>query len=234
LVRFCAAENEAELEKLLMAFIKPSGGGGGYAPTRQSEHDALNASKGFFDQTTRVPRDQILRQVISACSYGRPQETRNLETISAVYDAGIKNNWSCRYYWCEGVNVPVSGSVKFWSDMIIVNDGIAFLPYFDYRQERGIITGSQKNILYSLQHHWVRKQDPDLISLSLGLVRFPRKNGIRYASVELSDRNDSLFSIEELEERILTVYRKWAELSLDKPARTKRSGTDGRQDNFPF
>ncbi|HZS85396.1 MAG TPA: hypothetical protein VFA50_21185 [Stellaceae bacterium] len=117
-------------------------------------------------------------------------------------------------------------SVRYWSDVVVAADNQLFIPFFDHRRAHGIENSAMRQVVFSMQHLWVRERMPDLAEARLAVVRFPQYSKSREIEILLHNESDFL-PYELLDDKVRIVYETWARASAEKRSGTRMTGTGG-------
>lgn len=225
LARFAALQAGRPLEQALRAY-NAGGGAWSYDPVRYSTADILGASTPLIGALAPVPWSRIQRQIERASNRGAVQSKSNVEVGKVLFDCARRSGWSAVQLPMGRLPIGNGESVRYWSDVVIEIDNQLVVPFFDHRREHGIANPSIRQLVFSMQHLWVRDRMPDLASARLAVLRFPQDGDER--SVQLTFHQEAdLLSYEELDERVRVVYETWARVSAEKLAQPKKTGTGG-------
>ncbi len=225
LARFAALPAGEQLERALRAY-NAGGGAWSYDPVRHSTADILWARTPLLGPVSPVPWDTIARQVSRSCTRGPTQAQANVEVGKVLYDAARRLRWTAAKVDMRRLSIGFGESVSYWSDVVIEDVDGPFIPFFDHRRERGLAIGSARQIVFSMQHVWVRERNPDVMDARLAVIRFPSGSDERGIWIDFHEDSE-LLSYDELNGRVRTVYETWARVSDERDRETRRTGTAG-------
>lgn len=231
LARFAALPPGPALEQALRTY-KTGGGSWSYNPVRESTSDIVAASTPLLGEIESVPWKKIEAQITAACRRGDTQVVSNVGVGKVLYDSARQNGWKAIKLPMGRLPIGISESVRYWSDILLVDEIGVFIPFFDHRRGQGLSNSPCRQIVYSMQHVWVRDRHPDIADARLAVIRFPEGKAGRRLRVDFH-READLLSYEELDQRIRTVYETWARILLERPQDARRTGTD-RGNPFDF
>ncbi len=230
LARFTALPAGEPLERALRDY-NAGGGGWSYEPIRQSTADVLAAQTPLFGPTNPVPWSSLSVQLARACKKGEDQVKANVEVGKVLFDAARRIGWKAAKVEMGRLPIGFGETVRYWSDVVIEDGEGLFIPFFDHRRAGGVANASVRQIVFSMQHLWVRERNPDLMDARLAVVRFPPDDEDS-RSVRLDFHAEAeLLAYEVLDARVRTVYETWARVSEDKVQTQRRTGTG---DSNPF
>ena len=229
LARFASLPAGAQLEHALRLY-NAGGGAWSYDPVRQSTPDILAAKTPLFGTLGAVSWPSLVRQLERACNKGDEQARANIEVSKVLYDAARRLGWSAAKVNMGRMSIGFGDSVCYWSDVVLEDTNGQFIPFFDHRRAHGVANPAMRQIIFSMQHLWVRERNPDLMDARLAVVRFP--SGRVERGIHLDFHNDAeLLTYEDVDSRVRTVYETWARVSDERVRETRRTGTS---DGTPF
>ncbi len=228
LARLAALPAGPQLEHALRAY-NSGGGAWSYDPVRASTSDILGASTPLYGPLDPLPWDKINQQIESKCRKGEVQAKANTEVGKVLFDAARRVGWLAAKFPMGHLPIGIGETVRYWSDVLLADEDGPFIPFFDHRRKDGIANRSAMQIVFSMQHLWVRERHPDIAEARLAIIQFPGKDA-RSIRVEFHSEAD-LLSYEELDRRVRTVYETWASVSVEKTRETRGTGTG---DGNPF
>jgi len=213
---FASLDQGEPLERALRAY-KAGGGAWSYDPVKQSSGDILAARAPFYEPVAPIAWSKIERQIRQACLKGAKQIESNVQVGKVLYDSGRSLHWSAVSFPMGYLPTGVGGGVRYWHDIVIVVDGRAIIPFFDFRRGRGVASAAVRKIVFSMQNIWIRDRHADLANARLGVFRFPTVEKERYLNIHLHDDGD-LLSFEELDARVRVVYETWSRICAERSA----------------
>jgi len=222
LVRLASLTDQGELEHRLRAY-NAGGGAWSYNPVRNSTSDIVGASTPLLGSMSRPHWGQIQRQIVAACSRGQAQIEANLLVGKVLFEASHRMGWSAAQFHMGAMPIGIGETVRYWSDVVLEGQDGLFIPFFDHRREHGVTNAAIRQVLFSMQHIWVRERHPDLAEAQLVVIRFPTDGDTR--SIQIDQHSDAeLLPYDVLDARVRNVYVTWARVSEEK-ARSGRKGT---------
>ena len=225
LARFASLPAGPQLEQALRAY-NAGGGAWSYEPVRESTGDILAAKTPLLGDLPPISWDVISGQIVRACKRGVTQASANLEVGKVLYDATRRLGWVAAKLSMSRLPIGFDDSVRFWSDVVLEDSDGIFIPFFDHRRGRGLSNPSVMQIVFSMQHLWVRERNPDLMHARLAVIRFPIVLNER--SIRLDFHSESeLLPYDDLDSRVRVVYETWARISDERVEETRRTGTGG-------
>ena len=228
LARFAALPVGETLERVLRAY-NAGGGGWSYEPVRHSTADVLDARTPLLGPSASVPWPTIAVQLARACNRGKDQVKANVEVGKVLFDAARRMGWSAAKVEMGRLPIGFGETVRYWSDVVIEDGDGLFIPFFDHRRAGGVANASVRQVVFSMQHLWVRERNPDLTDARLAVVRFLLDNNDedgRSIRVDFHDEAE-LLAYEVLDARVRTVYETWARVSEEKVRGPRRTSTGG-------
>jgi hypothetical protein len=213
---FASLDEGEPLERALRAF-KAGGGAWSYDPVKQSSGDILAAKAPLYEPAAPIAWSKIRRQISRACLKGAKQLESNVQVGKILYDSGQSMHWSAVSLPMGHLPTGVGGGVRYWHDIVIIADGQAIIPFFDFRRGRGVANPGIRKIVFSMQNIWVRDRHADLANARLAVFRFPTIGEERYLKIHLHDDGD-LLSFEELDRRVRVVYETWSRICVERTA----------------
>ena len=230
LARFCT-QNGENLERALQGY-NTGGGAWSYDPVRASTSDLLAASTPLVGTLQPIPWTKLKAQIAGACRRGEAQVKANLEVGEVLFQAARALEWSAAKFSMGYLPIGFGETVRFWSDVVLEDQDDLFIPFFDHRRQHGVSNPQIAQIVFSMQHLWVRDRHPDLAETRLAIVRFPDTEGERAIDVTFHVEAD-LLAYEELDRRVRAVYEAWARVSAEKVhQQRRRTGTGGNPFDF--
>lgn len=222
LVRLASITEQDELEHRLRAY-NAGGGAWSYNPVRSSTSDIVGASTPLFDDIARPNWAKLQQQIVAACNRGQDQIVANLLVGQVLYEASHRLGWSAAQFHMGAMPIGIGETVRYWSDVVLEGEDGLMIPFFDHRREHGIANAAIRQVLFSMQHIWVRERHPDLAEAQLTVIRFPTDGDTRTIQID-HHRDAELLPYDVLDARVRNVYVTWARVSEEK-ARTGRKGT---------
>jgi hypothetical protein len=221
LARLTSLTDQAELERRLRAY-NTGGGAWSYDPVRTSTADIVGVSTPMFGPLSPVPWGDIERQITRACNRGPDQIAANTEVGKVLFDHARRERWSAVAFEMKRLPIGIGETVRYWSDVVLADADGQFIPFFDHRRGHGVANAAMRQVVFSMQHIWVRERHPDLADARLAVVRFPTIGETRGISMAWHAEAE-LLSYEVLDARVRNVYESWAKVSAEK---VRRTGTE--------
>jgi hypothetical protein len=81
-----------------------------------------------------------------------------------------------------------------------------------------------RQIVFSMQHLWVRERHPDLAGARLAIIQFPSAGKSRGIRIEYHSEID-LLTYDVLNARVRNVYETWARVSDERSRADRKTGT---------
>jgi hypothetical protein len=212
------------LDKALRAY-NAGGGSWSYDPVRSSTSDILGAKTPLHGSLQPLTWEQIESQINRASSRGRDQAVANTEVGKVLFENAKTKNWSAVKFQMDRLPIGFGDAVRYWCDVVLADGEGPFIPFFDHRREYGI-NATARQIVFSMQHIWVRERHPDLSAARLAVIRFPSLKHARGLVVDFHTEAE-LLSYDELNERVQNVYAAWARISQEKANERRKTGTGG-------
>jgi hypothetical protein len=226
LVRLASLTDQDELEHRLRAY-NAGGGAWSYNPVRNSTSDILGASTPLLGGIGRPNWAQLQRQIVASCTRGQEQIVANLLVGKVLHEASHRMGWGAAQFHMGAMPIGIGETVRYWSDVVLEGEDGLMIPFFDHRREHGVANAAMRQVLFSMQHTWVRERHPDLAEAKLVVVRFPTDDDTR--TIKIDRHHDAeLLPYDVLDARVRNVYVTWARVSEEKArAGRKGTGTDG-------
>lgn len=225
LARFAACAKGEALERALRKY-NAGVSVWSYEPVRQSTADILDARMPLLGCGPFVPWSNIALQIARACNKGEAQVKANVGVGKTLFDAARRLGWRVVKVEMGRLSIGIGGSVRYWSDVVIEDEDRLFVPFFDHRRSDGVANASMRQIVFSMQHLWIRERNPDLMDARLAVVRFPSDGDDRGIHLDFHSEAE-LLAYDELEGRVRNVYETWARVSTERTHETRRTGTGG-------
>lgn len=223
LAKFVALPAGPKLENALRSY-NAGGGSWSYEPVRASTSDVLGVATPLYGAVATPSLEIIEEQIRRACRRGEVQIKSNTEVARLLYHFSRNADWKSVAFIMRRMPIGFSESVRFWSDIVVSDENGLFIPFFDHRRAGGLSSNAARQIVFSMQHHWLRERHPDLDSARLAIVRFPCSRDHRSIQIDFHTE-DELLTFEELDARVRTVYETWSRVSSERRAEAK-TGTD--------
>lgn len=225
LARFCAVEDDDMLKHDLRRY-NLGGGSWSYDPVRRSKADLLGARIPSLGPLPEPTWSVLEKQITRACNRGTHQAGANCLVGKTLFDYRTANRWDAVKLEMGFIPLGFGEAVRYWSD-VVIDDGMGpLIAFFDHRREGGVHTPAQRRIVNSMQHAWIRERYLDLSSARLAVVRFPSIKDGRGIDIQFHDDAD-LLDYDALDAAVRRVYRLWAEVSRERSADKKKSGSGG-------
>jgi hypothetical protein len=148
-----------------------------------------------------------------------------------LFDAVRKYEWAAVKFPMGRLPIGIGETVSYWSDVVLEDADGLLVPFFDHRRLHGIANPSVRQIVFSMQHLWVRERHPDLAYARLAIIQFPSYGETRGIRIELHNDSD-LLPYKELDARVRNVYETWARVTTEKMRGSRKTGTGGTGDLF--
>jgi hypothetical protein len=225
LARLASLSDQAALEHALRGY-NAGGGAWSYDPVRASTSEIVAASTPLLGVLPPVSWAKIERQIIAASWRGEVQAVANALVGKVLFDATRRLGWSAVKFPMGRLPIGIGESVRFWSDVVLEDADGLIIPFFDHRREHGIANPAMRQIVFSMQHIWIRDRHPDLGQARLATVQFPTAGETRSIRVESHSEAD-LLPYDVLDARVRNVYETWARVSAEKARDGLMTGTGG-------
>ncbi len=222
LARLTSLTDQAELEHQLHAY-NAGGGAWSYDPVRTSIPDIVGATTEMFGALPPAPWANIERQITRACKRGPDQIAANTQVGKVLFDHARGEGWSAVAFPMHRLPIGIGEAVRYWSDVVLADADGQFIPFFDHRRGHGVANAAMRQVVFSMQHLWVRERYPDLADARLAVVRFPTIGKTRGISIAWHTEVE-LMSYDVLDARVRNVYETWARVSAEK---VRKTGTGG-------
>jgi hypothetical protein len=230
LSRLAAHTDQSMLEQALRVY-NAGGGAWSYDPVRASTSDILAAKTPLLGALPPLIWTKIERQIIAASRRGEAQAKANVLVGKVLFDAVRRGGWSAVKFPMGHLPIGIGETVRYWSDVVVEDRDGVFIPFFDHRREHGITSLRIRQIVFSMQHLWVRERHPDLAEARLAIIQFPSAGDTRGIRIEFHSEAD-LLPYDILDARVRNVYETWARVSAEKVRETRKTGTGGSGDLF--
>ena len=229
LAKFAALHGGA-LEQALRSY-NAGGGSWSYNPVRHSTADILAAQTPLLGRIEPASWVNLSKQIERACNRGEAQKLANIGVGKTLFDAARRYSWKAAKFDMGRLPIGFGESVSYWSNVVVEDEAGLFVPFFDHRREHGITNPLIRQIVFSMQHLWIRERHPDLMHARLAVIRFPSIGEERGIQIDFH-KDAELLSYEELDARVRVVYQTWADVS-DERGRRRRAGA-GESNPFGF
>ena len=230
LSRLASHTNQSMLEHALRAY-NTGGGAWSYDPVRASTSDILGAITPLLGALPPLAWMQIERQICAASRHGEVQAKANALVGKVLFDAARRDGWSTVKFPMGQLPIGIGEAVRYWSDVVIEDKDGLLIPFFDHRRKHGVASAAMRQIVFSMQHLWVRERHPDLAHARLAIIQFPSLGETRGIRVELHSEAD-LLTYDTLDARVRNVYETWTRVSAEKAEEGRKTGTGGFGDLF--
>jgi hypothetical protein len=230
LSRLASLTDQAMLEHALRAY-NTGGGAWSYDPVRSSTSDIVGAITPLLGALPPVTWAKIERQIIKASRRGEIQASANTLVGKVLFDATRRCEWAAVRFPMGHLPIGIGETVRYWSDVVLEDKDGLFIPFFDHRRERGVAGPAVRQIVFSMQHLWVRERHPDLAQARLAIIQFPNAGKTRGIRIEFHSEAD-LLAYDVLDARVRNVYETWARVSAEKVREARGTGTGGAGDLF--
>jgi hypothetical protein len=231
LARFIALADDLSLEPSMESYRAKGGSTWNYDPVRGQAGDLVGAATPLYGPLAPVPWESIDAQIMRACKYGDEQRTANSLVGRALYDGVRERSWSAVDFAMGRMLIGSGEYVRYWSDVVLADNRGTFVPFFDYRRRVGAASERVAKVVFSMQQVWIRDRYPDLANSRLAIVRFAN-SPTRSLEVSFHDDQGTLFTFDELDQRVRTVYETWERVLRKSMPAKRRTGTDGTLDFF--
>lgn len=225
LARLASHTDQVMLEQALRAY-NTGGGAWSYDPVRASTADILAAKTPLFGELAPLSWSQINSQIVAASRRGEAQANANALVGQILFDSTRRMGWAAVKFPMGQLPIGLGETVRFWSDVVVEDADGMFIPFFDHRREHGIANTSARQIVFSMQHLWVRERHPDLASARLAIIQFPNAGETRGLRLTFHSEFD-LLPFDVLDARVRNVYETWARVSEEKAREGRKTGTGG-------
>lgn len=224
LARLASLTDQVVLEQALRAY-NTGGGSWSYDPVRTSTSEILGAATPLLGKLPRLPWSKLERQISSACRRGHAQVKANVQVGKILFEATNREGWSAAKFSMGHLPIGIGESVRYWSDVVLEDEGGLIVPFFDHRREHGIANAAIRQIVFSMQHLWIRERHLDLATARLAVIRFPTNGKAR--SIQITHHSDvDLLPYDELDARVRNVYETWGRISAVKAQENRKAAND--------
>jgi len=126
------------------------------------------------------------------------------------------------------LSMGIGRKVTYWLPMIVSIDSAASAIFIDPRSTKKL-TADGRRFAFSMMHERIRTEDEDFSDLSLTIAQFGKpesEGGLRTLRL-YSDKDEILYSREELELMVASTYDLWREVleERERESRDKPTGT---------
>jgi hypothetical protein len=225
LSRLAALTDQPMLEQALRAY-DAGGGAWSYDPVRASTADILGAVTPLLGALSPLPWPKIERQIGTASKRGKAQAKANTLVGKVLFDAARTEDWSAAKFPMGRLPIGIGETVRYWSDVVLEDKQGLLVPFFDHRREHGVANASIRQIVFSMQHLWVRERYPDLADARLAIIQFPSAGPSRSIRIECHSDVD-LLTYDALDSRVRNVYETWARVLAEKARDGRKAGAGG-------
>lgn len=230
LSRLASHSDQAMLEQALRAY-NAGGGAWSYEPVRASTPDILGAITPLLGALPPLTWTMIERQIVAASRRGEVQARANAQVGKILFDESRRDGWSAVKFPMGHLPIGTGETVRYWSDVVIEDEDGLLIPFFDHRREHGVANAAIRQIIFSMQHLWVRERHPDLAEARLAIIQFPNAGATRGFRIEFNNEAD-LLPYDVLDARVRNVYETWARVSAERTRESRKTGTGGFGDLF--
>lgn len=230
LARLASHTDQTALDQALRLY-NAGGGAWSYGPVRASTSDILGATTPLLGALPPVDWSKVERQIIAASRRGNAQAAANVLVGRVLFDAARREAWTAVKYPMGQLPIGIGEAVRYWTDVVVQDRDGLLIPFFDHRREHGVANTAIRQIVFSMQHLWIRERHPDLAEARLAVVRFPSIGETRGIRIELHNEAD-LLPYDVLDARVRNVYESWTRISAERAEEGRRSGTGGAGDLF--
>ena len=225
LSRLAALQDQGMLEQSLRAY-NAGGGAWSYEPVRASTPDIVGAVTPLLGALPPLTWSKIERQIEAASKRGEVQAKANTQVGKVLFDAVRRERWAAVKFPMGRLPIGIGETVRYWSDIVLEDEAGLLIPFFDHRRAHGVANSSIRQIVFSMQHLWVRERHPDLADARLAVIQFPSAGKTRSIRVECHSDTD-LLTYDALNARVRNVYETWARISQEKARERRKTGTGG-------
>lgn len=195
-----------------------------YKPVASSYLDIFNIQMGMFGATAPTPWKQIETAIIKA-SRSDEEQRNNIQVAKALHKFTIEGGVIGRKHDFFPMHIGVGKKVSLWLPMVLAVEQRPHVVFVDPRRTKGLTEAGRK-FAFSMMHESIRVADADFADVTLGIIRFKDDNEKKEREVQLyTDRDTTLFSLDELEKMVAETYRLWQEVWEERIIETRRKGT---------
>lgn len=188
---------------------------GGYAPFsynpfRKNFTNIVDAKPPMFPDAPSLELSEICSLIKKDSKRGDVEFNQNMILSELLYKAVRKPNTYCIQKDFYPVTFAVGQSAAYWANCVLVIDGKPNIIFFDQRRQKGLNSNGKK-FVFSMMHHHIREQFPDLYDAGLLIGQFPDLGGIRKLVIEKHTETE-LYSFSELDMMVSQTYYIWTQI----------------------
>jgi len=179
---------------------------------------------GMFGATAPTPWKQIEAAIIKA-SRTDEEQRNNIQVAKALHKFTIEGSVIGRKHDFFPMHIGVGKKVSLWLPMVLAVQQRPHIIFVDPRRTKGLTEAGRK-FVFSMMHESIRVADADFAGVTLGIIRFKDDNEKKEREVQFyTDRDTTLFTLDELENMVAETYRLWQEIWEERITETRRKGT---------
>lgn len=204
-----------------------------YQPARTYLIDILNVSTPLMP-TPNTRWDIIQHKILNKCSnykdedVAQQQKDYNVGKGEQLYRLRQDLNWEFLDYNIKGgLSVPNYKPFFYWHNTVGKDQDGLFLPFIDFRSNKGLNSEESRKIVFSIQNLLVLEQDLDLEGARPAIIRIEGnlKKGLK-AAYYFNDGTE-LYSLADIQTMALEVYDDFERIKRDIPDEDTKTGTGG-------
>lgn len=232
LARFAALPRGEERDKAIREYLK-GGMRWNYQPVRTYLIDILNVSTPLMP-TPDTRWDIIQQKILSKCgnykneNVAEQQKNYNVGKGEQLYRLRHDLNWEFLDYNIRGgLSIPNYKPFSYWHNTLGKDEDGAFLPFIDFRSNKGLNSEESRKIVFSIQSLLVLEQDLDLEGARPAIIRIEGNLGKGLKAAYYFNNGTDLYSRAEIESLVLEVYDDFERIKRDIPDEDAKTGTGG-------
>jgi len=195
-----------------------------YNPFRNNFTNIVDAKPPMFPDAPSLSLAEIRDLIEKGSKRGKVEFEQNMILTELLFDAVRKPNITCIQKDFYPVLFAIGHSAAYWANCVLIIDKKPHLVFFDQRRQKGLDTEGRK-FVFSMMHHHIREQFPDLYDAGLLIGQFPADGDER--RLVFSEHNGTeLFSFGELNAMISRTYDLWTQVLSEREEEARDDSSD--------
>jgi hypothetical protein len=198
-----------------------------YRPLRKHMPDLVQAATPLYRDRIITPWRTVGKAIVNS-SQSMREAIENVRLGKLIYDLATFGCDEVHAVDIRGLTLgldrsmrDIGGRLTYWSPYVFYRPDGPFIPYFEFRRQRGAESAAARRFVLSMMHHSIREADPDLAEVNVEVVHAAgkRKRSLRF----FEDRAVEFFDIDQLQEMVEFTYSVWFEVLAERAAKLRKA-----------
>lgn len=198
-----------------------------YKPVRSCYDDIFNIQPGLdFGAATPTPWSTI-EHMLTRRSTSAIEFEHNKRVARGLYDFATSGEVIGRKHEFFPLAMGAGRKITLWNSMVVAINDAPYAIFIEPRSTRGLTTEGRR-FAFSMMHERIRAADEDFAEIGLAIIRFGDPSEGTRAARQYTDKDVTLYNLDELERMVAETYDMWREVcdEREREARHRSTGTE--------